>query len=323
MAMRATAPARSAPNERAPRRIAPVPRTGERARERSDWVGLGFVLPFLVAYALFLIWPLIQGFRMSFFNWSLTGSGTDEFMGLGNYREVFSDPNFWSSLWNTVLFTLLSTPPLVILSLFLALLANRVLRGRWFFRLAFFAPYVLPVSVVTLIWSWIYQPGFGLINNYLTRIGLEEIGWLSDVNVAMISVVIVTVWWTIGFNFVLYLAGLQEIPPDVYEAAALDGATGWEQIRSITIPLLGRTTVLILVLQILASLKVFDQIFLLTNGGPNFATRPVIQYVYEQGFTTYRVGYASAISYAFFLLILVISLVQFGLIRRRREEGNG
>ena len=208
----------------------------------------------------------------------------------------------------------------MILSLILALLANRVIPARWLFRLAFFAPYLLPVSVVTLIWGWIYQPGFGLINNYLTRIGLGEVGWLSDVDVAMISVVITTVWWTIGFNFVLYLAGLQEIPADVYEAAALDGATGLEQVRSITLPLLARTTTLILVLQVLASLKVFDQIFLMTNGGPNFSTRPVIQYVYEQGFTTYRVGFASAMSYVFFLLIIIVSLGQFALLSRRRER---
>ncbi|MDP9365741.1 MAG: sugar ABC transporter permease [Chloroflexota bacterium] len=323
MATRATAPAAPATREGAPGRTASLPRAGQGAGERSDLAGLAFVLPFLIAYGLFLIWPIIQGFRMSLFNWSLTGSGTDEFMGLGNYREAFNDANFWSSIWHTILFTLLSTPPLVILSLVLALLANRVIPAKWLFRLAFFAPYLLPVSVVVLIWNWLYQPGFGLINNYLTRIGVGEVGWLSDVDVAMISVVIVTVWWTIGFNFVLYLAGLQEIPADIYEAAALDGATGLEQVRSITVPLLARTTTLILVLQVLASLKVFDQIFLLTNGGPNFSTRPVIQYVYEQGFTTYRVGYASAISYAFFLLILVVSLVQFGLLSRRREQANG
>ncbi len=323
MATRATAPAAPATREGAPGRTASLPRAGQGAGERSDLAGLAFVLPFLIAYGLFLIWPIIQGFRMSLFNWSLTGSGTDEFMGLGNYREAFNDANFWSSIWHTILFTLLSTPPLVILSLVLALLANRVIPAKWLFRLAFFAPYLLPVSVVVLIWNWLYQPGFGLINNYLTRIGVGEVGWLSDVDVAMISVVIVTVWWTIGFNFVLYLAGLQEIPADIYEAAALDCATGLEQVRSITVPLLARTTTLILVLQVLASLKVFDQIFLLTNGGPNFSTRPVIQYVYEQGFTTYRVGYASAISYAFFLLILVVSLVQFWLLSRRREQANG
>ncbi len=320
MATRVTAPAMPATRDETPGRTAPARRTERAAGWRSDLAGLGFVLPFLVAYGLFLIWPVIQGFRMSLFNWSLTGSGTSEFLGLGNYREALADSNFWSAIWHTVLFTLLSTPPLVILSLILALLANRVIPARWLFRLAFFAPYLLPVSVVTLIWGWIYQPGFGLINNYLTRIGLGEVGWLSDVDVAMISVVITTVWWTIGFNFVLYLAGLQEIPADVYEAAALDGATGLEQVRSITLPLLARTTTLILVLQVLASLKVFDQIFLMTNGGPNFSTRPVIQYVYEQGFTTYRVGFASAMSYVFFLLIIIVSLGQFALLSRRRER---
>ncbi|CAA9543089.1 MAG: ABC transporter, permease protein 1 (cluster 1, maltose/g3p/polyamine/iron) [uncultured Thermomicrobiales bacterium] len=325
MATRATAPAVTGTRGQTPGRTAPVRRAGQgqTASWRSSLAGVGFVIPFLVAYGLFLVWPVIQGFRMSLFNWSLTGSGTTDFLGLGNYREAWADPNFWSSLWHTVLFTLLSTPPLVILSLILALLANRVIPARWLFRLAFFAPYLLPVSVVTLIWGWLYQPGFGLINGYLTRAGLDEVGWLSDANVAMISIVITTVWWTIGFNFVLYLAGLQEISPDIYEAAALDGATGLEQVRSITLPLLARTTTLILVLQVLASLKVFDQIFLLTNGGPNFSTRPIIQYVYEQGFTTYRVGFASAISYIFFLLIIVISLGQFALLGRRRERANG
>ena len=323
MTTRATVPAVPATREQTPGRTAPARRTGETAGWRSDLAGLGFVLPFLVAYGLFLIWPVIQLVRMSFFNWSLTGSGTDEFLGLGNYRETLSDPNFWSSLWHTVQFTLISTPLLVVLSLVLALLANRVIPAKWLFRLAFFAPYLLPVSVVVLIWNWIYQPGFGLINGYLTRLGLQEIGWLNEAGIAMLSVVIVTVWWTIGFNFVLYLAGLQEIPPDIYEAAALDGATGLEQVRSITLPLLARTTTLIVILQVLASLKVFDQIFLLTAGGPNFSTRPVIQYVYEQGFTNYRVGLASAMSAAFFLLIIAVSLGQFALLGRRRERANG
>ncbi len=323
MATRVSTPAVPAAREHTPGRAAPVRRTGRTTGWRSDLAGLGFVLPFLIAYGLFLVWPVIQGFRMSLFNWSLTGSGTTDFMGFKNYQETLEDPNFWSSIWHTILFTLLSTPPLVVLSLLFALLANRAVPARWLYRLAFFSPYLLPSSVVALIWVWIYQPGFGLVNGYLTRLGLDEVGWLSDAGVAMVSVVITTVWWTIGFNFVLYLAGLQEIPRDIYEAAALDGATGLEQVRSITLPMLARTTTLIVVLQVLASLKVFDQIFLMTNGGPNFSTRPVIQYIYEQGFTTYRVGYASAMSYAFFLLILVVSLGQFALLGRRRGRTNG
>jgi len=210
----------------------------------------------------------------------------------------------------------LSSVPLVILPLALALLVNRVAKGQWLFRLAFFAPYVLPVSVIVLIWQWLYQPGFGLINGYLTKIGLEEVNWLGAQGTAMIAVVIATVWWTLGFNFVLFLAGLQEIPRDLFEAAALDGAGPWQQIRRITLPLLMPTTVLVIVLQVIASLKVFDQIYLLLQGGPNFSTRPAVQYIYETGFTQYRTGYASALSIVFFLLIVLISALLFASVRR-------
>ncbi len=286
-----------------------------RARLRSELTGIGFVLPFLAAYALFLLWPIILGLRMSFFDWSLTGSGTNEFLAFRNYAELFGDPAFWGSLWHTVLFTVLSTPPLVVLGFVLALLANRAIPGRWLFRLAFFAPYVMPSSVVALIWIWLYQPGFGLINSYLDA----NVGWLTDQSIAMISIVITTIWWTIGFNFVLYLAGLQEIPPELREAASIDGAGAWAQLRYITIPLLQRVTTLVVVLQVLASLKVFDQIYLMTGGGPNYSTRPVIEYVYDSGFTQFRVGYASAVSYVFFVIILAISVIQFVVLSRRQE----
>ena len=292
----------------------------DAARGRADLAGYLFVLPFLLAYGAFLIFPVLLGLRMSLYNASLVGADS-QFLGLANYRELFGDPDFWSSLWHTILFTLLSTPPLVLLALIFAMLANRAIPARWFFRLSFFAPWVLPSSVVALIWVWLYQPGFGLINGYLTMLGLPEVAWLPDENVAMISVVIATVWWTLGFNFILYLAGLQEIPQEVYDAAAVDGAGPLAQVRWITIPLLTRTTILILTLQIFASLNVFDQIYIMnTSGGLNYtATRPIIQYVYEQGFTSYRVGFASAMSYVFFLLVLVVGLAQFAVTSRRKE----
>lgn len=281
---------------------------------RTTLTGLGFVLPFLIAYALFLLWPIILGLRMSFFNWSLVGKGVSDFVGFANYGELLGDPAFWDSLWHTILFTLLSTPILVVLGLILALLANSVAWGKWFFRLAFFAPYVLPSAVVALIWVWLYEPGFGLISNIP---GLQNVGWLTSPNVAMLSIVFTTVWWTIGFNFILYLAGLQEIPQEMYEAASLDGAGIWARLWYITIPLLGRTTVLVLILQVLASLKIFDQIYLMTTGGPNFSTRPIIEYIYDSGFTLYRVGYASAMSYAFFVIVLVVSIILFTLLNRQ------
>jgi ABC-type sugar transport system permease subunit len=288
---------------------------------RTDLTGYLFVLPFMLAYTAFLIFPVLLGLRMSLYNASLVSTDS-QFLGLANYRELFGDPDFWISLWHTVLFTLLSTPPLVLLSLIFALLANRAIPARWFFRLSFFAPWLLPSSVVALIWVWLYQPGFGLINSYLVTLGLPEVAWLPDESVAMISVVIATVWWTLGFNFVLYLAGLQEIPQEIYDASAVDGAGPLSQVFWITIPLLARTTILIVTLQIFASLNVFDQIYVMnTSGGLNYtATRPIIQYIYEQGFTSYRVGFASAMSYVFFLLVLVVGLAQFAVANRRRGD---
>ena len=226
-------------------------------------------------------------------------------------------------MWHTALFTLLSVPPLVALALGLALLVSRVRRMQWLFRLAFFAPYVLPVSVVVLVWNWLYQPGLRAHQLLLDGIGLAEVNWLGQPGVAMVSAVIATVWWTLGFNFVLYLAGLQEIPRELYEAAATEGAKPGQQIRHITLPLLTSTIVLVTTLQVIASLKIFDQIYLLQLGtpGPENSTRPAIQYIYEAGFTQYRIGYASAMSFVFFLVVVAVALVSTLADPARRARG--
>jgi multiple sugar transport system permease protein len=279
-----------------------------------------FLAPFLILYLLFVIGPALYGLILSFTDASLVKPGLNGFAGLGNYGEALSSSDFWSSLWHTLWFTILTTPPLVILGFLLALLANRVGRGRWFYRLAFFAPYVLPSAVVALIWLWLYTPALGLLDTALTKVGLTPPSWLGDAAWAMPSLAITTVWWTLGFNFVLYLAGMQEIPRELYEASSIDGASPLQQIRRITIPLLGRTTTLVIVLQIIASLKVFDQMYLMTQGGPNFATRSILQYVYDQGFTNFRTGYAAALSMLFFLIVLAVSAVWFGIVRRQEKE---
>jgi multiple sugar transport system permease protein len=288
-------------------------------RTRSGLAGWGFLAPFLALYILFLFGPSLYGFIMSFFNTSLVKGGLSGFAGLANYAEAFRTPEFWSALWHTIWFTILTTPPLVLLALIFALLADRLVRGRWLFRLIFFAPYVLPSAVVALIWTWLYTPDLGLFTSWVSALGLESPVWLGDPNWAMISVAVATVWWTLGFNFVLYLAGLQEIPRDLYESAAIDGAGPWKQITRITVPLLGRTTTLVAVLQVIASLKIFDQIYLMTAGGPDYATRPAIQYIYDVGFTDYRVGYASAVSMLLFAVILIVSLVWFTIVRRQER----
>ena len=297
-------------------RAASRTRTRSARDPRSGRLALVFTGPFFVLFVAFLFWPVVSALWTSFFDDSLVGSAT--WAGLDNYRELVEDPNFWAAMWHTALFTILSVPPLVLLALGLALLVSRVTRMQWLFRLAFFAPYVLPVSVVVLIWNWMYQPGFGLINSYLTSLGFAEVNWLGQPGVAMVSAVIVTVWWTLGFNFVLFLAGLQEIPRELYEAAATDGAKPGQQLRRITLPLLSSTTLLVTTLQIIHSLKIFDQIYLLQLGtpGPENSTRVAIQYIYEAGFTQYRIGYASAMSFVFFLVIIAVALISMRLVRR-------
>jgi multiple sugar transport system permease protein len=287
--------------------------------DASGRAAIGMLAPFVILYVLFIIGPAVYGLIISFFDTSLVKSGLAGFAGLANYREALTSSDFWSSLWHTIWFTILTTPPLIVLGFVFALLADRVARGRWFFRLAFFAPFVMPSAVVALIWIWLYTPGLGLIEAGLKWIGVAAPNWLGDPAWAMPSLAITTIWWTLGFNFVLYLAGLQDIPHELYEAASLDGASPWQQIRSITIPLLGRTTTLVAVLQVIASLKVFDQMYIMTAGGPNFATRSILELVYDEGFTNYRVGYASALSMLFFIVVLAVSAIWFWLVRNQER----
>jgi len=292
--------------------------SGRRRDEaRSGWLLLA---PFALLYLAFLIGPTIYGLVLSFSNASVVHSGLRGFAGAGNYLEALTSTDFWSSMWHTALFTVLTTPPLVVLALVLAVFVNRIRTHRWFFRLVFFAPYVIPSSAVALIWTWLYTPQIGLWDSWLAALGLAAPNWLADPNWAMASVALTTVWWTLGFNFVLFLAGLQDIPRELYEAAAVDGAGPWQQVRRLTVPLLSRTTVLVLMLQIIASLKIFDQIFLMTQGGPNYATRPVIEYIYDIGFTDYRTGYAAAVSMLYFVVVFAVSLVWFVASRRAQRK---
>jgi multiple sugar transport system permease protein len=284
-------------------------------QHRAGW---WFSLPFVVLYALFLIGPVAIGLVVSFFNTTTVSSGLGDWVGLENYRQVVSDPAFWSSMWHSTLFTLLTTPLLVVLPLLAAVAAVRVARGRWFFRIAFFAPYVVPSSVVVLIFGVIYTPETGPLAKLFGAVGLTPPDFLGSTSGAWAAVVIMTLWWTFGFNFILYTAALQDIPEELYEAAAIDGATPMQQLRTMTIPLLRPTISLVLILQLLASLKVFDQIYLLLAGGPDGSTRPAIEYIYDVGFTNYRGGFGAAASMVYFGCLVLVSLAWAGA---RRASG--
>jgi multiple sugar transport system permease protein len=290
------------------------PTPNKKTREHlSGWL---FLAPFAVLFVAFVVIPLAYGVYLSFTDESLTGAGGN-LIGFTNYAEAIADGDMWRSMGNTLWFTILSTVPLVIVALVMALLVNEGLPAQWLWRLSYFMPYLLASTVVSLFWIWLYNPQLGLINDALTTLGLQNVAWLQDPDIAMPAIVIATVWWTVGFNFLLYLTALQNIPDQQFEAAAIDGAGKWRQLFSITIPQLAPTTVLIVILQVLASLKVFDQIYQMTSGGPGGATRSIVQYIFEAGFTGYRFGYSSAISYVFFAIIVIVALVQFRVTNRK------
>lgn len=296
-----------------------APRITDVRGRTHTWTGLWFVVPFLAFYLLFLVWPAIVGLYYSFTDRSLAG-GEDSLVGLDNWRETLTDGAMYDALWNTLVFTVLSVPIMVLLSLGLALLTDHARRLGWFLRFSFFAPFVLPVAVMALIWEWMYNPSLGLINGILDQFGLPGSDWLFSESTAMISVVIATAWWQVGFNYLLYLAAMQSIPKDVYEAASIDGAGAWQRIGRITMPMLSRTTVLITILQLIGSLRVFEQIYLMTGGGPNFATRTIIQYIYDSGFVGLRIGLASSMAYIFMVIIIVVSIAQFRFFARKGDR---
>lgn len=293
--------------------------TRSKARRRELLVSWGFLAPFMLAFFFFVIWPLAHGIYLSMTNQSLTGAGGG-FVGLQNYAEALQDPSMWESIRNTLWFTLISTIPLVGIALIMALLVHTGLPGQWIWRLAFFMPFLLASTVISQIWAWIFDPTIGAANEILTSLGMEPVAWLQTPHVDMISIVIATVWWTVGFNFLLYLAALQNIPDLQYEAASIDGAGRWRKLTSITLPQLGPITVVVIILQLLASLKLFDQAYQMMDGNSSETSRPIVQYIFEAGFVGYRFGYASAISYIFFALVVVIGIVQMVVTSRRKEN---
>jgi multiple sugar transport system permease protein len=233
--------------------------------------------------------------------------------------DAWYDALFWQSFGNTILFVVLSTPVIVGIALLLALALNG--RGRYvgLLRAAFFAPYVLSVAVLTLIWGFLLNPDLGLVASALSAIGLEPVSWLTDPSLALPTIVVVTLWWTMGFNLVLFIAGLQDIEPSLYEAATLDGAGPWGRFRNVTVPGLRRTLVLVSVLQVIASFQIFGQVYILTRGGPANSTRVLIQNIYESGFREFRLGYAAAQSVFLFLVMLIVSIVQLKIMREEDE----
>ena len=279
--------------------------------------GYLFLAPYLVMVLVFMIYPIFSGLWISLHDWAILGSSRP-FVGLANYERMLSDETFWTSLFNTFYFVVLSTPLLVVIGLLLAVLLNRKIPGRTFFRAAIFLPYLLSISVVGMLWLWLLQPRHGLLSFYLGKLPfVPDINWLGDPAYAMISIALTTVWWTIGFNLVLFLAGLQDIPTELTDAAKIDGTNAFQEFWYITLALLRRVTLFVVIMQIIRSFQIFGQVYIMTGGGPYGATRVLVQHIYENGFKFWKMGYASAMAYVMLAIIMVFTMIQ---LRLGREE---
>jgi len=268
-----------------------------------------YVFPYLIFYVLFFIIPAIFCFYMSLTNWSILGDY--KFVGIDNYQRIIKDPLMLTALRNTFFYTISIVTIMFVVGLCLALLINTKLKGKIIARTFIFSSYVVMVTAVGVLWRWIFEPNYGILNYYLNKIGLNSVNWLTDPEIAMISIIITTVWWTAGFNMVIFLAGIQEIPEELYEAAIVDGANVWQKFFYITLPSLKLISFFIIVMSTAKSFQMFGQVFVMTQGGPSNSTLTVVQYLYTIAFRWYEVGYASSIAYIIFAILIVFTILQF------------
>jgi multiple sugar transport system permease protein len=281
-------------------------------------VAYAFLAPGLLLFAAFRVYPLLDGLWLSFTSARL-GRPAVAWVGLANYWRLLDDTRFHVSLWNTAFYTAASTVPILAVPLVLAVALNRGAL-RTLLRSVFFFPFTLSVVTVGLTWLWLLDPVVGPFNYYLRTAGLPARSWLADPATAMWAIILTTVWWVTGYYLVIYLAGLQDIPRELYEAAALDGASAWRSFWSITLPLLRPVLLFVFVTHIIGSFQIFGQVFVLTQGGPGDGTRTVVQHLYETAFQNFfHFGAASAMAWVLFAVILVFSVIQFRVLRGHTE----
>lgn len=282
------------------------------------WSNALFVAPYLTFFVVLLVYPLFKGIWMSLLESDMFDD-TSKFAGLANYTRLFNDKIFIGTVWNTFTFVAMTVPVFVAIGLLLALALNRSDRKAAVLRAMFFGTSVLSVTIVTIIWKMMYTPGNGAIASLMRFLGFEPIAFITTASLALPAIAIATIWWIIGLPMMLFLAALQQIPGELYEAAALDNASRWRAFWSITLPSIRRTMLVVVIYEIVAQFQLFGQAYLLTQGGPNNASRPIVQFIFEQGFRSWNLGYAAAASEILFLIMAVAALAQFFASRKRVE----
>lgn len=286
-------------------------------RKNQNIIAMCFLAPYLIIFCVFRLLPSFASIYISLTKWSIVGS--PKFIGLDNYIALFKDSNFYKALVNNLSFLAIILPVLVVLSLLVAIALNEKIPGRNIVRTVSIIPYVLIPAVVGIMWNWMYDANFGIINYVLSFFGISPVGWLIDKNVALIAISIVIIWSYLGYNMILYLAGLQGISREVYEAAQIDGCNRWQTLTGITIPLLRPTTSLIITLTLINVVQVYDQVVVMTGGGPSKSTMTLLQYQYISGFERQQLGYGSAVGVM--ILILLIGFVRLqNLIFKTEKE---
>jgi len=291
-------------------------RSGGVQSRRNTLIGISFILPNFLGFALLTLVPVVAAFGLAFMEWDSYNPA--QWVGLDNFQKMFGSDTFWIALRNTLYYGIGHVPLTLLCSLGLALVLNRRLRGVRFFRTAAFFPYVTSLVAVAVVWNMLFNPTMGPVNQLLTSLGVADPpGWTSSSDWAMPAVIITSVWRDMGYYMILFLAGLQTIPVEYYEAARVDGANAWQRFWHITLPTLRPTTFLVLILLTVGSFKVFDLIVVMTDGGPGRATLVLSQLIYREGIAQGEFGYASAISLVLFVIVLLVTVLQFRLGERR------
>ncbi|KEZ52187.1 carbohydrate ABC transporter permease [Metabacillus indicus] len=281
-----------------------------------------FLLPGCIILGAFIFYPMLQAIWLSFTNYNMVTEA--EFIGTENYQNLFEDELFWKVLGQTLLYLVIVVPALVILPIFIAILVNQQIRGIAFFRSAYYIPVVTSMVVVGITWKWVYADQ-GVLNYFLESLGIigEPVHWLTSTSTSIFAVMAVTVWKGLGYYMVIYLAGLQAIPGDLYEAADIDGASKWKQIIHITIPLLMPSIMIVTIMSSISAMKVFEEIYVMTGGGPLNSTKTLVFYIYQEAFENLKMGYASAGGVILFLITLVFSILNIKFMNKRETAMRG
>ncbi|MFH5186026.1 carbohydrate ABC transporter permease [Paenibacillus sp. TAB 01] len=283
-----------------------------RLQRHETLAGFMFVSPMLIGVTIFVLIPIIATFILSFSDWNfIMGFNGFKWGGLENYQKLFHDPQFLKSLLNNAIF-LLTVPVYLIVSIVLAILIDKHVYFKGFFKVAYFMPYISSVVAVAIVWQVLFHPSAGPVNQFLMSIGIANPPkWIADPDYALLSVMMISVWISIGFNLIVYIAALQSIPKDLYEAADIDGANGWIKFKNITLPMLSPTTFFLMITGFISTFKVFDLIAVLTQGGPVGSTSMLVWYMYDTAFTNLKLGYASSMATVLFLVVLLITALQW------------